>query len=392
MTMLPAWKPAAGTWQPGEALAAIAAAWEGDWTNHRQVHANQERGGPPAPELTQERREMQVVRLEAPQLGNTVLFFEEFRESQPGLAHRQRVVSLVVAEQPAEEEGAALVRAQQLFFRAGPTYDRPPLRPADVAQLSPADFRREPGCDLLFTWDSQHQRWRASMRPCACQYHHPSSGLVYAEFAMLLLPDQLWYRDRSLVLSDHRIRGEVDGFSWLLFDRVGSAVAAAVPPPIQAIVEPGVYAGTFRRYDAEGDLIEQFPAEIVVRLQQQNGRVLYHQTNLYMPADRPAERLDSHGEIRNGKLWFSNERLRGWSLPVPGAGGCRAGVLMMEFIDGSGLSLHELVVISADGQRRSRTAQYLREGRLVRRTLIDERRRSVDWQAWDRAHDSLRPE
>ena len=59
---------------------------------------------------------------------------------------------------------------------------------------------------------------------------------------------------------------------------------------------------------------------------------------------------------------------------------------MMEFIDGSGLSVHELVVTSADGLHRSRTAQYLREGRVVRRTLIDEQRRSGDWQAWDRAH------
>ena len=59
---------------------------------------------------------------------------------------------------------------------------------------------------------------------------------------------------------------------------------------------------------------------------------------------------------------------------------------MMEFIDGSGLSVHELVVISADGLHRSRAAQYLREGRIVRRTQIDETRQSIDWQAWDQQH------
>lgn len=377
--------PAGETWQPQDAIAAIATAWEGHWSNHRQVEANRQRGGPAAPELTQEQRDMRVMRLDAPQLGDAVLFFEETRQSVPGLVHRQRVVSLVAVEQPCDADGAAVVIAKQLFFRSGPTYDRPPLQANDVAELSAAEFRREPGCDLLFSWESQLQRWRGSMRPCACRYHHPSSGLVYAEFAMLLMPDQLWYRDRSLKLPDHSIRGEVDGFSWLLFDRLNPEAARSVPPQIEAIVEPGVYTGTFRRYDADGQLLEQFPAEVVVRLQRINGLLVYHQTNLYRPAAGPVQRLDSHGEIRDGKLWFSNERLHGWTMPIQAPAGDRAAVLMMEFTDGSGLTVHELVVISGDGQQRSRVAQYFQNGRIVRRTVIDETKLSADWQAWDRA-------
>lgn len=389
--MTPASDSTGGTWQPQAAIAAIAAAWEGRWSNQRQVEATLQRGGPAAPELTRELREMQVVRLDAPQLGDTVLFFEEVRQSMPGLAHRQRVVSLVAAEQPADANAAPVAIARQLFFRAGPAYDRPPLQAADVAQLPMAEFRREPGCDLLFSWEEQHQRWRGSMKPCSCQYQHPSSGLVYAEFAMLLLPDQLWYRDRSLKLPDHSIRGEVDGFSWILFDRLNPADVVALPPQIEAVVEPGVYAGTFRRYAADGQLIEQFPAEVVVRLTHQNGRLLYHQTNLYRPAEGPEQRLDSYGEILDGKLWFSHDRLKGWCQPVQAPVGYRAAVLMMESTDGSGLSIHELVVISADGQQRSRAAQFLREGCLVRRTMIDECKQSADWQAWDLAHDPISP-
>jgi hypothetical protein len=389
MTLSSAFAPVGGAWQPQDAIAAIATAWEGRWSNHRQVEANRQRGGPPAPELTQELREMRVMRLTAPQLGDTVLFFEETRQSLPGLVHRQRVVSLVAVDQPCDakcdSQGAAVVVARQLFFRSGPTYDRPPLPAADVAELSAEEFRREPGCDLLFRWEGPLQRWRGSMGPCACQYHHPSSGLVYAEFAMLLLPDQLWYRDRSLKLPDHSIRGEVDGFSWLLFDRLNTAAAVSLPPQIEAVVVPGVYSGTFRRYDTDGQLLEQFAAEVVVRLHHNNGRLLYHQTNLYRPADGPVQRLDSHGEIRDGRLSFSNERLHGWSLPVQAPAGDRASVLMMEFIDGSGLTVHELVVISADGQQRSRVAQYFRNGRVVRRTMIDEVKQSADWQAWDLA-------
>ena len=62
-------------------------------------------------------------------------------------------------------------------------------------------------------------RWRGSMDPMACKYPQGSDGIVYAEFDMLLQPDGLWYRDRSIRTRDGSIRGEIDGFSWLLFDR-----------------------------------------------------------------------------------------------------------------------------------------------------------------------------
>jgi hypothetical protein len=88
MPLSSAFAPAAGTWQPQDAIVAIATAWEGRWSNQRQVEANRQRGGPVAPELTQELRDMRVMRLDAPQLGDVVLFFEESKQSVPGLVHR----------------------------------------------------------------------------------------------------------------------------------------------------------------------------------------------------------------------------------------------------------------------------------------------------------------
>ena len=54
---------------------------------------------------------MKVVRLDAPQLGKNVLFFEEYRAANPGKAHWQRVVSLEWDDKRAQ------VRARQFFFR-----------------------------------------------------------------------------------------------------------------------------------------------------------------------------------------------------------------------------------------------------------------------------------
>ncbi|MCU0757876.1 MAG: CpcT/CpeT family chromophore lyase [Steroidobacteraceae bacterium] len=351
-------------------IEQIATRWTGSFDNHRQVAANLERGAPAAPELTRERRTMQVLRLDSPQLGEVVLYYEEFRDTQPGKAHRQRVVSLVA------DAASGQVRAKQLFFDQGPAYDREPLTSAAVAKLPPSSFRHEANCDLYFTWQAAQQRYRGSMRPRTCVYPHPVDGMVYAEFDMLLYPDQLWYRDRSLRVADGSIRGEIDGFSWLLFDR-------AAPPAIAR--QQGVWKGTFRRYDADGRLAAEFPSEIVTRVENRDGQLRYRQTNRYSPAGAPPQVIESSGVIRGGRIEFANERLTGWSMDVPGDASGRSSVLVMQYQDGSGLVVHEIISLSEDGRRRSRAAQYLEGGRLLRRTLIDEVKATDDWAGYDAA-------
>jgi len=349
-------------------IAEIATRWVGDFDNHRQVAASVDRGPPASPEVTRERREMKVLRLDAPQLGDTVLYYEEFRDTQPGKAHRQRVVSLV------SDPASGQVRAHQLFFNEGPAYDRKPLVPEAVAKLPAASFRHEASCDLYFTWEPAQQRYRGSMRPRACVYPHPVDGMVYAEFDMMLYPDQLWYRDRSLRVADSSVRGEIDGFSWLLFDRAA---------PTRIARQRGVWRGTFRRYDADGGLAAEFPSEIITRIESRDGRQVYRQTNRYSPPGGSQQVIESVGEIRDGRIVFSNERLDGWSMDLAGDSTGRSSVLIMNYKDGSGLYVHEIISLSDDGKRRSRAAQYLKDGRLQRRTLIDEEKVTDDWAAYE---------
>ncbi|MFM7432590.1 MAG: CpcT/CpeT family chromophore lyase, partial [Gammaproteobacteria bacterium] len=222
--------------EPEQQIREIAARWAGEYDNHLQVRSNRERGGAQGPELSLERREMKVVRLDAPQLGKTVLFFEEYRAASPGKAHRQRVVSL---EWDAKR---GQVRARQLFFR-GARYDREPLDPARVAKMTRDEFNlARPFCDLWFTFEREHDRYRGAMQPRTCVSEHETDGMVTAEFEMLLYGSELWYRDRSIKV-DGTIRGEIDGFSWLLFTRRGTPHIAK---------QAGVWRGTFRRVEADG--------------------------------------------------------------------------------------------------------------------------------------------
>jgi len=80
-------------------------------------------------------------------------------------------------------------------------------------------FRHQSTCDLYCTCEEPLGCWRGSMDPVACKYRQDNDGIVYAEFDMPLYPDNLWCRDRSIRTRDGSIRGEIDSFSWLLFDR-----------------------------------------------------------------------------------------------------------------------------------------------------------------------------
>ncbi|MEB3168521.1 MAG: CpcT/CpeT family chromophore lyase [Synechococcaceae cyanobacterium] len=393
----PTASPAPGQDHGPTALAAVntvAQLWCGRFDNSRQVQANLARGGPAMPELSREHRALEVVRLAAPQLGSVVLYLQECRETVPLRAHRQRVMRL----RPAPAAGAdaahgsgGMVLVEQLFFGDGPTYDRPLLAADQVAGLGEEAFQRYPGCDLLVWQEPALQRWRGEMRPGACRYQHPIDGEVCAEFAMLLSEGQHGYRDRSLRLADGSIRGEVDGFSWLLFDRLPTdcrpalAAMAAIPAlALQALpalaAQMGVWQGTFRRYDAAGQLLETVASTVVQRLQARDGRWHYSQTSLLPGATTSPQRIEATGVIEAGRLHFVSERLRGWAMDVAEAPG--TAVLLFESTDGSGLQMREISQLVEGGRRRLRTTQTLRQGVLLSRTHIEECKTSEDWQHW----------
>ena len=358
---------------PTEMIAEIAALWAGDFSNQRQVDSNTARGGEAMPELSRDVRKMNVVKLNAPQLGSTVLFFEEIRLASADIAQRQRVVSLVY------DEKSKKVRARQYFFDAGPTYDRKLLAPAVVVAKPKSDFRHEDECDLYFVWEEKLNRYRGSMMPKTCEYNHPPDGVVYADFEMLLMPNQLWYRDRSIKLADGKIRGEIDGFSWLLFDKRSAELAMQ---SVGRLV--GVWKGTFRRYDAEGKLTATFPSEIIARLKPEGHVVRYHQTNRYQLPDGKLQVIESIGEVRDGRIWFANERVDGWSMEVSEDASRRMTILMMNFKDGTGSYVHEVISLSDDGKKRSRATQFLKDGNVIRRTLIDEIKVTDDWATYEK--------
>lgn len=206
----------AETKSPGDMVREVALWWAGSYDNTRQFEfdAAWRRGELAAvPELTQSKRRIVTTRLDAPHLGDQVIYFEEYRAERPGIANRQRVTAITW------DEKTSSVRAVQHFFAAGLSYDRATLSPDAVATFAKERFYFQPGCDLYFRWDDKNKRYTGGMMPKTCVYEHEVDGMVYAEFDMLLWPDQLWYRDRSKRVLNDTIRGEIDGFGWLRFEK-----------------------------------------------------------------------------------------------------------------------------------------------------------------------------
>ncbi len=358
-------------------LERFANHWSGAFSNERQVKSEQLNREPDYPEAVRLLRDMRVYKIDAPAIGEQVLFLEEVKSSRPDVAHRQRVMSLLW------HEGTREIEVEQLFLSLDQAYDRPLMPAAEVQRLRRTDLFLVSECNLFFKWEPEHSRFKGGMRPRACQYTHPQSGPVYAEFDMLLDRHRLWYRDRSIKIGDGAVRGEIDGFSWLRFDRLsdepllanGDRISKAElrrRMPLTAGME-GVWEGTFRRVDANGEIMEILPSRIIVRLLPDGEAFDYHQTNILNPDSGQERRIESYGRWDVDRLRFFNQRLEGWAKDLAADETGLTSVFLMKYKDGSGLTVSEIVSVKpGNPDKRMRATQYMKEGQIVRRTLIDE--------------------
>jgi ketosteroid isomerase-like protein len=136
----------------------------------------------------------------------------------------------------------------------------------------------------------------------------------------------------------------------------------------------GDWRGTFRRYDASGVLIETLPSQVQVRFPTDGGANDYVQTNILALANGQEQRLVTTGKWDGDTLRFSSARVDGRYQMLPQDTSGLNSVLQMSFKDGSGMTVSEIITVSPDGKSRMRAAQYIIDGKIVRRTLIDEAR------------------
>ncbi len=141
----------------------------------------------------------------------------------------------------------------------------------------------------------------------------------------------------------------------------------------------GVWEGYYRYYDAAGNKIDEHKSRLICRVIDDRD---YHQTNVYRWADGKKETRDFPAEIQGERLVFTNE-ITGWAQAVDLDEHGRTMMLHWTRNGEPDLYLYEMIQLSDDGEARARVWQWFKKDRLLQRTLIDERRVSTDWAAYE---------
>jgi hypothetical protein len=143
----------------------------------------------------------------------------------------------------------------------------------------------------------------------------------------------------------------------------------------------GVWDGWYRHTDAEGNKIDEHRSRLICRFPA-DGEYPYHQTNLYTWEDGSTETRDFPAAYRDGRVWFDNELITGWAAEVPLDDYNRT--LMLNWVRKGepDLYLYEMIQMSDCGRYRCRVWQWIKAGRIARRTLIDEEKVSDSWEGY----------
>jgi CpeT/CpcT family (DUF1001) len=154
-----------------------------------------------------ERRVRTVVApVEAPWLGQHVLYLEEFLHDDPESIRRQLLLDLQPAEPP-----AVGVRVRMYSFKEPRRWVHLDRRPKLFSDLHRAQVVKAEGCDLMLRKEGDQFRGGTVGRDCI---DIRDNGRRYVEYRLVIGEDLYWYRRRVLLRKGNDLQEEVFGFNW----------------------------------------------------------------------------------------------------------------------------------------------------------------------------------
>jgi len=143
----------------------------------------------------------------------------------------------------------------------------------------------------------------------------------------------------------------------------------------------GVWEGSYRYYDADGRQVDEHESLLVCRFLDQ-GLWPYWQSNHYRWADGRRQTREFPALVQDGRLVWQGGLIEGWAASLELDQFGRTTMLYWERPDQPGVYLYEMIQLSDCDRYRSRVWHWFRDGRLFKRTLVDEQRVSADWSGW----------
>lgn len=133
----------------------------------------------------------------------------------------------------------------------------------------------------------------------------------------------------------------------------------------------GYWEGTYTYLSPEGEILDQHKSRLTC-LFPDSSEYQYHQTNTYTWPDGRQEVHEFPGTYDGyGRMHFDTDRMRGVTWGVD------ENTIYLTWIykaKGEDLRLFEMIVLSDDGNNRCRTWQWVRDGKIEMRTIINETR------------------
>ena len=134
----------------------------------------------------------------------------------------------------------------------------------------------------------------------------------------------------------------------------------------------GVWEGEYIHVDAAGEVLDRHTTRVSCEFPE-TGDFAYIQRNHFSWEDGRTHEAVLEATYRDGRLWWDTPTFHGYAWE-------HAGVVFLELErrDAPGTTMREAILMGdRPGERsehRSRTWHWFRDGRLFRRTLVEERR------------------
>jgi hypothetical protein len=129
----------------------------------------------------------------------------------------------------------------------------------------------------------------------------------------------------------------------------------------------GQWTGVYTTVDAEGNIVDRHNSLLTCEFSE-DPQYPYKQTNKYMWDDGRTEEIHFPASYANRKIWFESERISGAAWEADD----ETILLTWKRKDIPDSKLVEMIQLSSDGLRRSRTWHWFVGDKLVKRTLIEE--------------------
>jgi hypothetical protein len=147
-----------------------------------------------------------VAPVEAPWLGQHVLYLEEFLHDDPDSIRRQLLLDMQPAEPP-----AVGVRVRVYSFKEPQRWIHLNRRPKLLTDLHRAQVVKAEGCDLMLRREGDQFVGGTVGRGCL---DVRDGGKRYVEWRVVIGDDLYWYRRRILLRKGNDLQEEVFGFNF----------------------------------------------------------------------------------------------------------------------------------------------------------------------------------